>query len=252
MPPLLDTLLLSLVLAAPGASPIAGVDAKLLAGPAGESRLELVLDPAIADSWRQANVGLAVLRDPSGQRSLLPADRPDAKTVALAAESAFDEGCGVIVAEVGPALAPAKAPRPDAWRQVTRAVKLFLCRPSDDPAALLADRRALTSIATAKAGTRVEIRPLANPLALEPGSDLPVRLYSDQIALGGATVTAHGPDGAAVTARADPNGIAVLRLATPGRWLLRLDVATGDVPRRAEVLFELLPREVFERAGETS
>lgn len=77
------------------------------------------------------------------------------------------------------------------------------------------------SIATSKTGQAVEIRPLMDPTALIPGSDLAVRVYSRLgEATGGLVLATNATTGETVRAVADDSGIAILRIGGAGRWRL--------------------------------
>lgn len=72
-------------------------------------------------------------------------------------------------------------------------------------------------------GLALELVPEADPYALAPGGELPVRLLYQGKPLAGALVAAFSkerPD-AKVTARSDAEGRVRLRLAGPGVWLVK-------------------------------
>jgi hypothetical protein len=92
------------------------------------------------------------------------------------------------------------------------------------------------SIATSKAGQAVEIRPLMDPTAIRPGSDLPVRLYASiPGAKGGLAIATNTTTGRHISAAADDSAIAHLRIDSAGRWrvefhaVARRDAAPGEV-----------------------
>ncbi|MDX1502526.1 MAG: DUF4198 domain-containing protein [Thermoanaerobaculia bacterium] len=179
-------------------------------------------------SWRQVNLPRFRLRQPD-RLSALPRERlpagPDLE-LALAPSR-----CSLLELDVGP---PADRGRPDAWRRATRCLKLAHCAPGASDA----DRRRATAMATAKTGSRIEIRPLVNPLLVQPGSDLPVRLYYEGEAVVGAAVEATGPGDARAAAVSDRVGIAVLTLPAPGLWRLSFAARGG----RAELIFDVEKR----------
>ena len=78
---------------------------------------------------------------------------------------------------------------------------------------------------------------MLNPVALVPGTTLPVRLYFEGSAAGLGVITAIGPGGAEVQATADHVGIAFLTLPTSGSWRLSFHHAGLT----AELIFHVPP-----------
>lgn len=77
------------------------------------------------------------------------------------------------------------------------------------------------SSATSKAGLQVEIRPLMDPTRMQPGGDIPMRVYLEGDAAAGGTVHAtHMPTGRTQRVKADAKGIAPLRIDAAGEWRL--------------------------------
>ena len=194
-----------------------------------ERRLRLTLPAELGDSWREVNVGRLRMRTTARQSSL---DRRRLPSSAALDVSVGTPGCSLLQVDLGP---PSSRGYSDSWQRVTRCSKIATCRSN----ASRADRHRAGALLTAKTGSRIEIRPLFNPLELVPGSDLPVRLY-----FGGesvqAVVSGQGPDGEQVQAASDRVGIAFLRIPRPGRWTVRfahqgavaelIFTVQGDVP----------------------
>jgi hypothetical protein len=187
--------------------------APLAAGEPAVVRVEL--DAGLGDSWREVNVGRVVVRSGGDQRRVPASALPAGRVLELYAPAGE---CSLVLADLGPA---AERGRPDSWSRVTRAAKIVTCPDASTSEAFRARVRA-TGLLTAKTGSRIEIRPLANPATVRPGSDLPVRLYFEGAAAAGARVTAAGPDGLRRDAFADAAGIAVLRIPAAGLWTLEL------------------------------
>jgi hypothetical protein len=139
-------------------------------------------------------------------------------------------GCSLLQVDLGP---PSSRGFSDSWQRVTRCSKIATCRPNADRA----DRHRAGALLTAKTGSRIEIRPLLNPLELVPGSDLPVRLYFEGESVKEVAVRADSPDGARVEAASDRVGIAFLRIPTSGRWTVRF-AHRGAI---AELIFDVPP-----------
>lgn len=109
-------------------------------------------------------------------------------------------------------------------------------------------------IATGKSGQAVEIRPLFDPTAIRPGSDLPMRMYVD----GDKCVGAHGrathvPSGHAATFVTDREGSAFFRVTEPGLWRVEFHHATprtGDPAADWNLYTATLTFEVQKGAGQ--
>jgi len=211
-----------------------------MAGGASAGRFELTrsggdvvrvrLPPELGASWREVTSVRLGVRTTDGSGSLARRPLPPSAELELELVS---PGCSLVEADLAPAAAAAKA-RPLA----THCAKVLLCRSSGDPERDRAARRDAAALVTAKTGSRIEIRPLFNPLQLAPGADLPVRLYFGGAAVAGATVTAHGPGGALVTAASDGVGIANLTIPDRGAWNLEF----AHRGARAELIFDV-PRD---------
>lgn len=81
------------------------------------------------------------------------------------------------------------------------------------------------ALVTRRLGLNLEIVPERNPLTLEPGQTLPVRVYFDGQPLGGALVklTNLGADAKPVELhRSDAQGRAVFSLPNQGTWLINV------------------------------
>ncbi len=213
----------------------------------GHDVLRLSLPAELGDSWQAVNVGQITLKTPGAQRRV----DPETATQALSSRH-FElrppaESCYVLLLELGP---PAAKGRVDAWQRITRASKIVEC-PAAAPANQLLLRQRMTETATAKVGSKVEIRPLANPLLIRPGSDLPVRIYWQGIAQKDALVEATGPSGELLHSRTDAVGITSFHLTASGRWALRyLHPQAPDPAAMAELVFTVMPSEFWSAAGD--
>lgn len=92
---------------------------------------------------------------------------------------------------------------------------------------------------TAKVGQRIEILPYLLPTALTDGSDLPVRVYFDNSARKEVDVTAYRPDGSRIVERSNSKGIAVFRIDSTGRWIIRYTHSHQGKDYVAELSFEV-------------
>jgi hypothetical protein len=117
-------------------------------------------------------------------------------------------------------------------------VRAVVCQDSGDPKSDLAARRRAGAILLAGAGTRDEVRPLANPATTRPGSSLPLRVFADGSPAAGVQVVAEGPDGASAVSTSDAHGVAVVSLPAAGAW--RVHFRSGE-DRIAELLFDVPP-----------
>lgn len=87
------------------------------------------------------------------------------------------------------------------------------------------------SIATSKAGQRVEIRALMDPTALMPGADLAVRVYAPIDGAKSGIVTATNTStGDELRAIADESAIANIRIGSAGRWRVEFHAVGPPVP----------------------
>jgi len=83
--------------------------------------------------------------------------------------------------------------------------------------------RVPSAVLMAKTGQAVELRPLADPTTVSPGSDLPLRVYMITGETQGLTITAfHEPSGARTQVVTGPGGMAHLRIRAAGRWTLEV------------------------------
>lgn len=231
----LKAFVLTTGLAALAAPALAG-DAVRLTRAVDGGQVTLRLDPELAASWKTVNVGRLVMQTPARQRRLDLG--PLAKSGDLVVDLAETKSeCVLVLAELGPADAKGRA---DAWRRVTHASKHLVCPAGDGREALLARRRA-GSVATAKTGSRVEVRPLLNPATVRPGKDIAVRVYFEGAPRTDAEVTASGPGGAELRAVTGPTGVAVLRISASGAWTVRYRARHGDETYEASLAFDVLP-----------
>jgi hypothetical protein len=197
--------------------------------------VRLALAPGLAPSWREANIGLLAVRSEGLQKRL------DATSLGAELEVPVPQsGCALFVADLG---RPEDRGFADSWRRSLRSVKAVFC--SDDGAAGpdLDARRRSAALLMARAGTRDEVRPLANPATARPGSDLPLRVYADGREAAGVKVTAQAPDGAAREAVSDANGFVTIALPLAGPWRIHFRAAEDRV---AELLFEVPQRPALE------
>ena len=190
-----------------------------------ERGLRLTLPEELGGSWRAVNVGRLQVRSDQGLASLARRALPEGTVLDLTLTA---PGCSLFEVNLGP---PSEAGRSDSWQRVTRCSKILACRreAGDDA------RRRAGVLVMGKTGSRIEIRPLFNPLLLLPGSDLPVRLYFEGESVPAGTVRALGPDDAELRASSDRVGIANLTIPSAGRWTLRFD--HGDA--EAELIFDV-------------
>lgn len=195
----------------------------------GSAALRLTLSPEVAPSWREANVAFLALRS-GGRQSAVE----HAKALGRDVDVTLPElGCALLVADLG---RPEDRGFADSWRRTRRSTKAIVCRDGGEPAEDLAARRRAGAVLLARAGTRDEVRPLANPATARPGADLPLRLYADGDAAAGVEVMAQGPGGASHVTRSDAHGFATVALTAAGPWRIWFR-AGGD--RVAELLFEV-------------
>ncbi len=190
--------------------------------------LRLTLSLEVAPSWREANVAFLALRSGGRQNAV-----DHAKALGRDVDVTVPElGCAMLVADLG---RPEDRGFADSWQRTRRSTKAVLCRDSGEPAQDLAARRRAGAVLLARAGTRDEVRPLANPATTRPGADLPLKLYADGDAAAGVEVVAQGPDGTTTTVKSDAHGFATVSLTAAGPW--RIWFRTGE--RVAELLFEV-------------
>ena len=228
--------LLGLSLAVPASRAVAGPEEPAIeitrVGPkvsGGHLDVRLTLSAAIAPSWQQANVGFLVLRSYGRQQGVeTKAARGRELDVALPGS-----GCSLLVADLGRGADRGYA---DSWRRSRRSVKAVLCQDRGDASSDLESRRRAAPVFLARAGTRDEVRPLANPATTRPGSDLPLRLYADGHLAAGVEVIAEGPRGAATRAVAEAHGFASVSLSAAGSG--RVSFRAGE-DRVAELTFDV-------------
>lgn len=197
-----------------------------IAGGRAAMRLELSLE--VAPSWREANVAFLALRS-GGRQNAVDHTKALGRDVDVTVP---DLGCAMLVADLG---RPEDRGFADSWQRTRRSTKAVLCRDGGDAAQDLAARRRAGAVLLARAGTRDEVRPLANPATTRPGADLPLKLYADGDAAAGVEVVAQGPGGVSTITKSDAHGFATVSLTAAGPW--RIWFRTGD--RVAELLFEV-------------
>jgi hypothetical protein len=184
--------------------------------------VRVALSPEIASSWREANVGFLAVRSAEVQQRL------DASAAGVELEVPLPRaGCALFFADLG---GPEDRGKADSWRRSRRSVKAVLCEADAD----LVARRRSGALLMARAGTRDEIRLLANPATSRPGSDLPLRLYADGRKAAGVEVVAEGPGGIRQVTTSDGAGFAVVALPVAGPWRIHFRAGAG---REAELHF---------------
>jgi hypothetical protein len=189
----------------------------------------LTLSAALAASWEEANVGFLALRSGGTQRSLDAASAHGRELdVALPVK-----GCSLLVADLGRS---EDRGHPDSWRRSRRSVRAVFCQDTGDPSRDLAARGRAGALLLTGAGTRDEVRPLANPATTHPGSFLPLRVLADGSPAAGVPVTAEGPGGVSTVTTSDAHGVAVVSLTTAGAWRVYFHSAEGRI---AELLFDV-------------
>jgi len=83
--------------------------------------------------------------------------------------------------------------------------------------------RTPSAVLMAKTGQAVELRPLADPTTVSPGSDLPLSVYTITGETRGLTITAlHEPSGATTQVVTGLGGMAHVRITAAGRWTLEM------------------------------
>ena len=212
---------------APDAEPAVALG-RVDAAATGGATVRLTLSPDVAPSWREANVGILAVRSAELQSRLDVSSAGPALEVPLPSS-----GCALLFADLG---RPEDRGFADSWRRSRRSVKAVVCRDGGNAPADLAARRHAASLLIARAGTRDEVRPLANPATTRPGRDLPVRVYADGREAAGVRVVAQGPGGLSSAATSDAHGFAIVPLPVAGAW--RIHFRAGP-DRVAELLFEV-------------
>ena len=194
----------------------------------GRAGLRLTLSAEVAPDWRQANIAFLALRSAGWQTGV-----DTMKALGRDVDVALPElGCTMLVADLG---RPEDRGFSDSWQRTRRSTKAVVCHDSGDPAQDLAARRRAGAVLLARAGTRDEVRPLANPATAHAGAYLPLRLYAGGEAAAGVEVVAQGPDGRSRVTRSDAHGIATVSLDAAGPW--RIWFRAGD--RVAELVFDV-------------
>lgn len=190
--------------------------------------LRLTLSLEVAPSWRDANVAFLALRS-GGRQSAVDHSKALGRDIDVTVP---ELGCAMLVADLG---RPEDRGFADSWQRTRRSTKAVLCRDGGVPAQDLAARRRAGAVLLARAGTRDEVKPLANPATTRAGAELPLKLYADGEAAAGVEVVAQGPGGISSVTKSDAHGFAVVELTAAGPW--RIWFRTGD--RVAELLFEV-------------
>lgn len=214
------------------------------------TRLDIMPSPALGASWNDVHVARLLVRTANRQQRL--AGRGEGHGEGRAEPVVWHpsgEECSILVADLAPAIEREQA---DAWRRLTHATKRLVCPEAPeapkDLATWLAMRRRVGALATAKSGSRIEVRPLLNPASLRPGRDLPVRIYRDGVSQIGVEVRAEGPSGHTVSARTDASGIATLRISSPGWWRVRYRTTLDDRASQATFAFDVVSNETWDAA----
>ncbi len=166
-------------------------------------------------SWNEADLTRLAVRSKGRQHS---PELPSSPHLDIALD-----GCSLILVDLGP-----------------RATKVVACPRSAGVEARLAAAETMT----AKAGSRIEIRPLRSPTLLAPGTHLPVRVYFDNAAQTGARVVARGPGGKDQVLRTDNVGAAHVAIDESGSWT----VLYSTREHTAELRFEVPAKTLWDAA----
>ena len=200
--------------------------------------VRFVLQLPGGETWSQANIGQFQVRTFGAVVSPLPEPRPDSKTVWHTFES---PGQAMVILCAGPA---ATAGRSDSWQRTPYCTKLLVR--IDPPARGKGDEAPGPTPSgglTAKAGTKVEIRPTVDPTSfsrddLARGADFPVRVYYEGSKEKNVPVVAMGPGGVKQTSTTDTSGFARFRIHLPGHWRIRYERRVDGLTYRGDLLFE--------------
>jgi len=217
------------------------VSVSSLTAKAGEP-VPIKLDLAEIHSWKKANVGQFFVRTYGKQRTIDPASGEDDSTVTLT----FDEpGLALVVIDVGPESEKGKS---DSWQRTTRCTKLVMRVEGDFVKGKTGDgdHRLKTGAKPprdpgimSKVGSTVEVLPYMNPADIEPGDDLPVRVYYQGIKQARQSVIAIAPDGSQSTRTSDSVGTATFHITQVGRWLIRFEKEVDGTRYVADLIFEV-------------
>ncbi|MCH7527464.1 MAG: DUF4198 domain-containing protein [Planctomycetes bacterium] len=191
------------------------------------------------EGWREANIGLLIVRAGGEQRSIPVEPKPGEDFITVT----FDQpGYALIVLSAGPASATGHS---DSWQRTPYCSKAVLrVSPKDGKSSSrLADSG---SGVVGKVGQKLEILPLINPSTLRVGDDLPVRVYYEGVKQRGVTVQAISTDHGVGTRPAkitdktsDSVGTAWFSISDRGRWMVRFEHTVDDVRYVAELVFDV-------------
>lgn len=180
-------------------------------------------------SWTQHNRD-EVQAAGEGPEALWPADRPGVLMLGCDLEPREERVTAQAFAAFAERVLPASRARA---LQTAEAAGEVLLRRAESSKALVrvigqgaADA---ASIATSKSGQRVEIRPLMDPTAIEPGSDLAVRVYAQIPGPDdGVVIATNTTTGQVLRAPTNDTSLAVVPIAAPGRWVLEFHAISPD------------------------
>jgi len=108
---------------------------------------------------------------------------------------------------------------PEGWRERIPGTRVRLRR-IESSKVLVRSGSDGSATAVSRTGLRSEIRPLVDPTAIVPGSDLPLRVSWSDSAAGVAAILVQPPSNAVRRAVLSRDGAAWFRVDAPGPWLV--------------------------------
>ncbi len=180
-------------------------------------------------TFKNAHISRLVVRTAGRQDSML--DGLDRNTSVVNWQ--FKQpGAAVVLLEAGP---PSLAGLSDAWQRTTYCARMVVrvappagvAAPDGDPGIM------------AKAGQKIEIMPLVDPLRMRPGDDMGVRVYFDGNKQPGRELTITGPGGVS-TVRTDAAGTAHFTINAAGDYRVRTTRTKDNTTFTADLLFDVL------------
>jgi hypothetical protein len=191
------------------------------------------------EGWRTANIGLFIVRQSGGQRTIPIEPRPGEEFIRLI----FDEpGYALLVLSAG---TESDKGHSDSWQRTPYCSKAVIrVDPKGD-----ADGASLKDSGAGivgKVGQKLEVLPFVNPATLGVGDDLPVRVYYEGVKATDVAVQAitvpnrnrRAP--VSVTERTtDSAGTTWFKLPEAGQWLIRFEHVVDGVTYLADLTFDL-------------